>query len=662
MGNGSDRLQRGRQKAAVTVRTVTGAVVVPCLVLAGQTDAMALSLLSIRDFSQSAGLSTVFTHSNSSAAGANSERHSEYSEDYGLSFDYSVLTPQLLNGKAILDLEWLQNHDAADTDSSSSQFQLRYNVYSQLLSRTPVPISVSTSSTRETISPPFTRSYQNETESLNARLAVQNAVVPASVSFGKQSQKTSGLPQDTAQDSNSLSFSARPALGEYGSLSLGVSLSDSDSSVIQTGQESHSSSSSMQAAYQAGWKSARQLGRNLSVNYGYHQSKGTMDFDTENLNGTLFWQLGKVMDANMTGYYSTSRAGLSSTQNQGGSASVKHTLMGSLTTAVTVTGSNDSFEDGSNSARNLGVNIGYHKKLPQASHLDVGYSYTVGVNEHQGRVSLVQILDELHTVPEGALRRIRLDHIAFDPGTIKVVGVQSQLIYPASFFTTTTEGIELVQSYAVDRELQISYQYRQDPSVTTLGTAHSISASATLFESKYRIYADALFSDQRLLEGEATALSLTATRHYDLGATATLPNQNASAEIGFDKNYAEDLYYFNSSWGHFRPCAGGDLSVSGTERYTWQSAGGETMPWTNTIAIQGSYRRPFGKILAHFKADYSNALVQGGDMFHSTTLGANLEGTYGRLTAILNTSASWSYSRAGISSSQAIGISVRRSF
>lgn len=662
MGNRSLRPQRGRHKAAARMRTVTGAVLVPCLVLAGHSDALALSLLAIRDFSQSAGFSTAFTRSDSSASGVGSERHREYTEDYGLSFDYSVLTPQLLNGKAILDLQWLQNYDAAEINSSSAQFQLRYNVFSQLLSRTPVPISVSTSSTRDTISPPFARSYQNETESLNARLAVQNALIPASMTFGRQSQKTSGLTLDTTQDSHNLNVSARPTLGEYGNVGLGVTLSDSDSSVVQTGQNSHSSSASMQAGYQGGWKSARQLGRNLSVNYGYHQSKGAMDFDTENLNGTLYWQLGKVMDANMTGYYSTSRAGESGTQSRGGSASLKHTLMGSLTTMVTVTGSNDGFQDGSNSARNFGLNLGYHKKLPRASHLDLGYSYSVGLTEHQGRVTSVQVLDELQAIPAGALRRIRLNHITFDPGTIKVVGVQSQLIYPASFYTTTAEGIEVVDSYGVDRELQISYQYRQDPSVTTLGTAHGISASATLFDSKYRIYADALISNQKLLEGDATALSLTATRHYDLGATATLPNQNASVEIGYDKNYAEDLYYFNGSWGHFRPYAGGDLSISGTERYTWQTTQGESMPWTNTIAIQTSYRRPFGNVLAHLKADYANALVQGGDMFHSATLGANLEGTYGRLTALLNTSAAWSYSKAGISSSQAIGISVRRSF
>ncbi len=625
--------------------------------------AEALSLLSIRDLYQSVGLSYAYHRS---VGGSSTETEHEFTEDYGIGFSYSLLSPLLLKGNAMLDLEWLQRSDVTDDKTrSNSDFRLRYNISGQLLSRMPYPVSIAATSGRESVAQSFAPSYDVVTDDLRVRLGVLNDFVPASVTFDRQSQDTSGLNQNFRQTANSFSIAATPLLGKIATLSLGVTSSESTSTSLDSNVTSNFASIMGTAGSQSSWRSSRGLFRSLSIAYNYADNAGTTPLTNKNLNGNLYWQLGKALDGTLQYQNGSSRSSLFTTETQSGAFSLTHRLFESLTTGLNLSASENRFNGGNTRSYNGGVRVGYRKLLPESSNLNLSYSFNQGLNERTGDVSAVAVLNEQHPIPATIPRRIPLAHPTFQAAGIQVVSAQTLLPYPASFFTIVPEGIELTNFFAGDTAVLVSYSYRQDPSVTTASTSHGITAALNLYQEKYRLYADAMITDQNLVQGEATQLTLTNTRHYDAGATARLSRHTLSAEAGYDKNYAQDLYYLNTSWRYGTPFGLGALSVNASDRYSWQSlsqGSGQVSLWANSFNVQSEYSRPIGLLAGRFKADYANVLVEGGAMSHTAVVGVNIEGRFGRLFALLTSNATWTFSDKGTSSSQGVGISIRRTF
>src|SRR6266567_4522368 len=176
-----ERVNRSQEQTArwrqARPNAVLSATLVICALMVFARQAKAFSLLSIRDFSQSAGLSYSFSHS--SAQGTSSDTEHEFTEDYGVNFRYSLLSPLLLTGSTMLDLEWDQlSTDSGSGPRSNSDFRLRYNINGLLLPRKPCPVSFSATSTRETISQSFAPSYVNTTDNVTARLSLINKFAP----------------------------------------------------------------------------------------------------------------------------------------------------------------------------------------------------------------------------------------------------------------------------------------------------------------------------------------------------------------------------------------------------------------------------------------------------------------------------------------------------
>ncbi len=624
--------------------------------------ALALTILSIRDFSHSAGVSSSFNRSSSSGA-SGTEIQQEFTEDYSAGFSYIVLSPYLLKGDAMLDLEWLQHTDDDDGGrSKSAGTQLHYNVNGQVLPKKPYPMNFSASSSRQTVTQPFTPTYDTESDSLTMRIAMLNSRIPADFGYAKQSQKNFGLNQNVGQESHSMSFSAKPALGDFGSLSLGVSLNESKSSAERLDQESKNSSAAARINYHNSWSSPRDLARGFSLSYGYQQTSGVTLVDNESLNANLDWEFGKVLHGDMDYFYSKSSSLLQSTQSHGATASLSHRLLGSLSTGLRVSAAQDSYDAGDNRSYNGGVKLAYDRRLPRSSNVDVGYSYSTGVRDRTGTTSVVNVVDERHPVPAIFPRRIPLLNPTFLGEGIRVVGAQSQLIYPADFFAVVPEGIELLDFLPGDSEVLISYGYLQDPSVTSLSMAHTVSTALTLYKNRYRIYANASFANQKLLKGEATSLTLSNSSRYVAGATASLDRHTLASEYGLQKDYGQDLHYFTNSWGYTTPYLRGDVTVNANDRLSWQSSSARETPWVNSLTVQGTYRRMFRYVGLKMKAEYGNALLEGGGMSHVAGVGVNIEGKFGKLSALLNSNLSWNFADGSNSSSQGIGVALRRSF
>ena len=487
-----------------------------------------------------------------------------------------------------------------------------------------------------------------------------NSFVPSDLAISRQSQQTSGLTKDLRQENRSFSVGARPTLGDLGGLSLGIALSESDATLLESDEMSNSRSASSQIGYHSIWNSDRGLTRSVSLTYGYQQSAGTISLNQQSISGGLNWQLGKVLDSRLDYFSSKSSASEQTTQSRGMTGMVSHKLMGSLASSLNVS---TDFQGGDNSSYGGGVGLDYRKKLPSASNVSVGYHYGMIYDEHNGTVASVKVYNEPHDIPIDPAPRIALDHPTFQAETVRVVGVQSQLEYPPSFYVMVPEGIQLMDHFGVDTAIAVTYNFRQDPSVTVLGTSHVLNGALSLFGNKYRIYTNFKTSAQDLVSGEATSLTLKSSLHYDLGAIARLQAHSLAAEMGYDQDYAQDVYYLNSSWGYTTSYQKGTLDLTANDRYTLQSVsqGGGRL-WTNSFNVQSGYRRRFGNVQGQFKLNYANSTYEGGGVNQLATLGANLEGRFGRLTALLNANASWNFSAAGDSSSQGVSVSLRRSF
>ncbi|QXE90967.1 hypothetical protein KP001_21775 [Geomonas subterranea] len=619
--------------------------------------------MGVRDFGQSVGGTYSLQHSKDSAAANSTVMEQNYTEDYGVQFDYFVVTPLLWKGRALLDLEGVQKKEEADGGTArSSQVRLRYNLNAYLLPSTPYPVSIAASSARETVSLPFSPDYQSEHDDLMTILTIQNQFVPSELSLAQQSQTTSGQGRDITQKSHSFNLNTRPNLGALGMITASINLSESDSSGIGSDSSSHNSSGTANFGYHNSWRSAQNLARNFSLTYGYHQNAGTSVITTQTLNSGVGWEFGKVLQGDLTYFSSKSSSFEQKSQSQGVSGALSHKLMGSLRSAINASATRDQYDDGQNTFISAGLNLGYHKRLPAASDTTVGYGYTMTRNEHTGGVSSIFISEERHPVPIVTPGRIRLNQPTFQANSITVVGAQSRLPYPASFYNIVPEGIELTDHNLVDTDILISYRYTQDPNIVTVGTNHGANAAVNLFAGKYRVYTNANQSDQRLVKGQATSLTTSGTRHFDLGATANLTPHNLSAELGYDKDYAQNQYYLTGSWGTSAPYAGGDVSVNANDRFTLQRSNGrDDQYWANSLSLQSTYRRNFGRIAGKFKANYAN-MASADSTFHTASLGANLEASFGKLFVLLNSSVLWTFSAGGNTSSETISLSFRRSF
>lgn len=657
------RLYRQRRRRLPGRHAAPRALVALCLLLGVQKEAFGLTVLSIRDFYHSVGAGYNFSNTHSSEGSASRQTMQDIAGDYNAGFAYSALSPLLLKGNGALGLEWLQDSATDATGSSKrSSLQLRYNVFGQILPLSNTPASFSTSSSRQTVSPSFTPSYQTETGTLTAHLGINNKFAPSSVSFSRQSLETGGLAVNTRQSSHNLGFVVSPDLQQLGRLMLSASLSKSDSTVIETGASGEGRTGSAQAGYLGAWHTAAGLARRLALNYRFQETAGVTSFDNQSLNGSLGWQFGKNLDGDLNWFSGEISSSSLSSRSRGGSARLQHKLLGSLTTGINLSANRDDYDGGENRSYNSALSLGYKKKLPKLSNVNVGYSYGKGLAEHSGTVSLIPVVEEPHTIPPDLLRHIALGQPTFDAGTVVVTGAQSLLTYPASYYRFTADGIELLNTFPADTEVLISYGYRQDPSISTVSTTQNFSASVDLLAGKYRLYLDASSSDVNLRSGKATALTLTGTRHYDAGGTAKLLRHSLNAEAGYDKSFASAVYYLKGSWTYSAPYANGNLSLSASDNWSQRSSSGGSGVWTNSLAVQSNYGRQFGRVLGNFTANYANVLIQGGTMSHSTSLGANLEARFGKLAAVLHSNLNLNMSDAGWTAGESVGISVRRSF
>lgn len=647
-------------------------LIIPALwpVLENSANAASFTLLRIQNLSQGVGGSYHF-RDNSAGSGneqISSSKH-EFIENYNLSGDFSLLNPHLIKGAAGLDLFLDQRKEADQTRQEpwSSAFNLGYRVSSILLDRSPFPISINADSSLRTESPPFTRSYDVESDNLVIGVNITNKYLPARLSLMKNSSETSGLTDDRRQTTETFTMSANHAVSTLSSTSFTFTREFSESTLLASGAGTNSSKVGVGLANGLSWQNHRGLSRSLYSSYAYSASSGFFKSTQHALTSNLNWWLGKSLNSSAGYSYSNNKSETQRFQLQAGNLSLSHHLFESLTTSISGMGSSARFSDGSENAYGGGLNLSYRKKLPAESLFMSSYSFSYSVSDRQRSNATVAVENERHPIPLVDPKRIALANPTFLASTITVRGAQTLILYTRDVdYTVIPEGIEVLPGHMVgDTEVLVSYTFLQDPRVTFASASHAASASLNLHNREHFIYANYRASDKQLLAGRATEVTLSPSSHLDVGYERHIDRHTFHAEYGWNKSATTKTNYLDARWLHQRPFAAGNLSLSAAEHFSWydQGAAANAGNWNNTFGINGAYTRNLTDAVAgRLGVGYLNFIGESAPVRNLFSANLNLDGHFGKTTITLSSSLTLGVSSSSTSRSEAVGISFHRYF
>lgn len=655
--------------------------VLPILLLCSShsVEAAQLTLLTVNDFAQSVGGSYAYANSSSgSPSGKSSNSSSNIAEYYGMSASYSILTPRLLKGSFSVTLGAdQQSQSGQDSSSKSSSNFLNYNVSGLLFSVKPYPINFIFTKQQTTINPAFTSSYTNDTENVTIGLALHNKFLPAHIQWSSFSTQSSGLNHNFTSSATSTSGTVSYGLG-ISNTSISLSRANSESKQTDSTITNSNATTTASIANSFNWFNRQLLERSLLNTFSY--DKATGDFNSENnrFSSTLQWRFGKALTASAGYSYGDRKTDLTEQKDQSYNFNITHRLFQSLVTNLNYFKNNSQFNDGTQSGTGYGVGISYNKKLPESSSFTASYAFGYAETERNRTNVLVPVVRERYNLPPPDInnlpRSITLLHPSFVSSTIRVYGGVGDLTSYSSpaDYSTTALGIEIPPTSQITTDnldhILITYSYTQDPTnVAYASVSHSIGTQLSLYNGKHLLYANYQTSQQTLLHGEATDVTLAPSKNLTLGISSRLAQHFLSAEYGWNKNAFSEMQYVRASWSHQRAFLDGTLITSANDRYTEYLSGGSSGnnggAWQNFFSLSSGYNRIiFSSIVANLRLGYTNSYSDSGIMTHSGTANLNLDGRFGRTTVRLNSNYSETRSLSTWSRSESISVSVNRSF
>jgi hypothetical protein len=626
-----------------------------------------LALLRIQSLSQSVGGGYHFSNnSTDSGSNASSTRH-EFIEDYNVSSDFTLLSPHIVKGSAGLDLRFNQSRET-DQNSRirSSAFDIGYQVSTVMLDRSTIPFTIAANSLIQTQSAPFARTYNLESDDLNMNFSIRNDTLPVRFSVQRNSSLTSGLIDDRRQSMNSYLLTAQHVDGTQSLTRFDLHQTNSKSSLLKSGTNAISDEVGANLSNSINWQDDRNFARTLSSNYAFRKNGGFFPSTSQDVNSNLRMTLGKALSANAMYSYATNRTDSQNYRMQSGSVALTHLLAESISTGVSGSGSNSSFNNGSERSYSGGGSISYQKKLPFKGMFGSSYGVSYSTLDRERQSANIIVENEPHTIPSSDPKRIVLTNPSFRADTVSVRGAQTLTTYTKDLdYILLPEGIEVLPGRMVgDTEVFISYTFVQTPRETFASVSHAAAAKVNLHLKEYFVYANFRFTERQLVSGTASADSLASSSHLDMGCDAHFQRYSLHGEFGMEQNFVMKLDYLEARWLHQREFGSGNLSLSANDRFTWypQSAGGSSGDWANALNANGTYSRDFtDTVSGRAGLSYLNSLRASQPMSHMLSANLNLDGHFGRTTVTLTSSLNFGIG-SQMTQSESVGVSFRRGF
>lgn len=662
------RIEAAKQKLSpLRCSRILSALLVLALSLSWEQPAAAqLSLIWVRNVAAGAGGSYRFSENSSSGSGHTlSSSKQGFTEDCSLSADLSLFNPLFIDGSAEVDLQMNQMHETTreGRSESTSDWNINYLVSGQLFKDSPTPVSVGAGSQLSVQTPAFSRSYDLKSDEVNFGFSVRNRMLPTEFSFLKTSSLTSGLEQDRRQSTHVATIRSEHTYGTFSRTRLNLLLSNSENQVLEGGPATRLREGNVSLGNNLNWQSNSGLSRDLIFNYEFDESAGTYPGRSQKVVSTLRAALGKALDSEAHYSFISSNTSAQELRLHTGGFTVSHRLYESLITTLSANGSKSEYNDGTETDYGSGAGFAYRFKSPSQKLYTLLYNASFSVADRLRKDPTVSVVNERYDIPAPVPRRITLAHPTFIAGTVIVRGA-AQTYELNTDYVLTTEGIEVLPGRMVlDTYVLISYSYLQDPEVAFGSLRQSLAGRVTLPESQSSVYFDFNTTDPWLISGTATAVTLSPTRHLDLGYDRSLGRHTFHAEYGWNETFSSDLHYLDGRWTYQKPWAEGDLSIGANDHFGVNVQGNDKGGiWDNAFNLQGTYTRQFSDaIKGRGGIGYFNSL-SGAGLSNLLSANCNLDARFGRTTITLTSAFSFSVSSGSTGRSESLALNLRRFF
>jgi len=627
------------------------------------------TLLGLSRIRQSALLSYDYQDSvNDYGDSKSSSTQQGFSEGYGISFEYSILHPRLLNGEADLSLVADQelSRDSDEGNSSSGNNRISYRVKGTLLDRKPNPLIFNLNSDAITVRPPFSSTYTIDARAHSVSWSIRNHILPASLMVSSNSSTTSGLPFDTRNESQTIQVTAEHRSAELSDSKLSLTKGAHRRTFLDAGVRDDTDEARLDFANTLAWSDPRGLNRRVDTRYLYFDRSGSNAGGQRSLASTLSWDVGKALDARVA--YNLNRNddlnGKSNTQTVGGS--LTHQFVRALNTHLGVVAARGRYNDGSDDS--LGWNLGgrYTKLLPYEGGMTLSYDCSKVV---QDRSRSLVTLGAFTSVAVAAPYPLDTDLVQenINPSSIRIHLDEGRTL-PFTDFTVLFSGALTrvrINSDPGVSQLYLSYSYLQSPDIKFQTVSQHLGSQFSFLSSRHVLQVNYGWTERRLLEGTDPSSSLEDTSSFNAKLQSRLSTHELSLEYSNQKGESQDLQTVEGAWSHFTPGSGGALRTEARDRYSLFSGrgtrGGDD--WDNTLQLTATYSRLLPKnFRGTLTLGYYN-LATADTSSHRVSTSFGVDGSYGRTTISLQGAFGLTLAPSGgHSQNQSLTLNVRRMF
>ncbi len=465
------------------------------------------ALLMIRDFHNWLEVQYEYNGRESDSSGSTlSLTEHETSETYHFDMEYAVYNPRWVHGMLEVDLglnqEWYDG--TIDGSGSDTNIESDYRLDGIIMDRKKTPINFYAESQAANVDRRFARNYDLQTDNYGIALTLKNRHLPTHFRYLRNRSETSGLDLDRVLETSTISGDCSHQYLDVSLTEVSYTHTDDDTSYHGGNQPDESSTDEeFQARNTLSW--GEHLKRSfLTSSYRTQNESGYNDLNSKDWSEFLLWKPGLALTMRLNYQVGDDESGSLSRHDKKMGAQVEHHLYESLVSRFRIHQRQTDYDTGQEDESGWLLGMSYHKKLPMKSLVNFDYSYHYQETDRDVDGNLFFVVDERliidlfsrnvlthqDVVEDSIVVQNKDRTITYQLGAdylVEQLGRETEIVIPAGSPISAGDMIS------------VDYQYVVEPSIEYSTIVHQAFASVSLFERRYRIYADMIISDQELL-------------------------------------------------------------------------------------------------------------------------------------------------------------------
>ena len=465
------------------------------------------ALLMIRDFHNWLDLNYEYDGRESESSGSKlSLAEHQFNQTYHFDTQYAIYNPRWVHGILAVDLGVNEEWYKGTTDGSGSKMNLEsgYRLDGIIMDRRKTPINFFTQSQATDVNRRFARNYDLQTDNHGIVLTLKNCYLPTHLRYMFNRSETDGLELDRVQETSTMAVDSTHQYRDISLTEISYSRTDDDTSYNGGSQPAESNiNKEFQARNTLSW--GEHLKRSFfTSSYRTRDESGLNDLKSTDWSESLLWKPGLALSLRLNYQVSDDESGNLGRQDHKMGVQLEHRLYDSLVSRIQVRDRQTDYDQGQEDELGWLVGFSYRKKLPRDSLFNLGYSYHYQETDRNINGNLFFVVAELLTIDLFS-RNVLANYDVVEDSIVvrneeRTTTYQIGVDYLVEQLGRETELIIPAGSLIADGDtVSVDYQYNVDPSINYSTIVHQAYTSLSLFERRYRMYADLVISDQALL-------------------------------------------------------------------------------------------------------------------------------------------------------------------